>query len=342
MSLFLFAFPASTNYSLRDYEIGGGGQGNASSAQYRMEAMVGETMAGSASGTNYRSGHGLQYVNQAHVPSALTFDNPNGDFDKLRLILDPASNPTDAVFAIAISVDDFATTRFVQDDMTIGATLGSEDYMTYAQLGGVSGTFIIGLSADTEYTVKIKAMHGGKTETGYGPTASASTALSQMSFDIDVSASDTETVPPYAFDLGDIFPGSVVTGSERIWMDVATNAANGADVYIRSQNAGLLSLAASATIASVSGDLGAVDEGFGVQGASVGQISGGPLSLVSPYDGSGDDVGPVDGTLREVLSAPAGISGGRGSVVVKAKSSVETPVESDYFETITAIAAARF
>jgi hypothetical protein len=92
----------------------------------------------------------------------------------------------------------------------------------------------------------------------------------------------------------------------------------------------------------VSGDLATLDEGFGVQGASATQSSGGPLSLVAPFDGSGDDVGPVDGNLREVLSAPARISGGRGSVVLKAKSSVVTPAESDYFEIMTAIAVARF
>lgn len=41
-SVFLFAFPASTNYSLRDFGLGAGGSVDGASSNYRAETMVGE------------------------------------------------------------------------------------------------------------------------------------------------------------------------------------------------------------------------------------------------------------------------------------------------------------
>ncbi len=54
--LFFFVFPASTNYQLRDFGIGGGGAGNATSGSYALTGIAGETDAGQSTGSTYNLG----------------------------------------------------------------------------------------------------------------------------------------------------------------------------------------------------------------------------------------------------------------------------------------------
>ena len=97
------------------------------------------------------------------------------------------------------------------------------------------------------------------------------------------------------------------------------------------------------TITSASADLASASEGFGVQGVSKTQSSGGPLDYVSPYNGSSDNVGVVDSTIREIFSTSTSpISGGRGSFVLKARASGNTPAANDYGDTLTLVAAASY
>jgi hypothetical protein len=136
----LFAFPASTNFQLKDFGYGGGGLANGTSSNYAIEGIAGEQNATTLDGTTYDLGPGLQFTNQANVPPAPTFTNPANYYNKLKLVLNTGNNPSDTVFAIAISSDNFATdTRYVQSDNTVGATLGLEDYRTYTSFGGASG-----------------------------------------------------------------------------------------------------------------------------------------------------------------------------------------------------------
>jgi hypothetical protein len=223
MSLF-FVLPASTNYQLKDFGYGGGGVANGTSTNYAIEGIVGEQNAGKLDGATYDIGPGLQFTNQANVPPTPTFTNPSSYYNKLKIVLDTGGNPSDTKFAIAISTDSFASdTRFVQSDDTVGSTLGNEDYQTYTNWGGAGGTLIIGLVPGTTYQVKVKAMQGKFTETGYGPTASAATINPTMTFDIDVSASDTETAPPFATNIGSLIAATVTDSPEKIWVDFTTN-----------------------------------------------------------------------------------------------------------------------
>ncbi|MFZ1654805.1 MAG: hypothetical protein WBO92_05305, partial [Candidatus Moraniibacteriota bacterium] len=127
----LFAMPASTNFQLKDFGYGGGGVANGTSSNYAIEGIAGEQNATKLSGTTYDLGPGLQFTNQANVPPAPTFTNPANYYNKLRLTLATGGNPSDTLFAIAISTDNFVTTNYVQSDNTVGATLGLEDYQTY-------------------------------------------------------------------------------------------------------------------------------------------------------------------------------------------------------------------
>jgi hypothetical protein len=336
----LAAMPAGTSYELKSYGFGTGGTANSTSSNYAINGIAGDT-AGNANSTNYGIKAGETQTKEANVPTVALANNANW-YNKLLLTVDPQSNPSDAKFAVAISTDNFATTQYVKSDFTIGSTLTFSDYQTYAAWGSGSGQYIRGLLAGTVYSVKAKAYAGKFTEGPYGPIATAATVNPQLSFDIDVAATDTTTSPPYQISLGNLLPGSVIDSSQRVWVSLETNGESGAKVYVSGQNAGLRSTASAYTISALTGDLGAAQEGFGVQGVSATQSGGGPLSLVSPYDGSSQSVGVADALIRDIFTTAAPVTAGRGSFLLKAKSQAVTPASADYTEILTAIASASF
>jgi hypothetical protein len=340
MGLFVASLPASSNFKLNSYGFGGGGTGNSSSTNYRANGVTGE-VAGSASSTNYKAGAGEAYEKQANVP-IITISNGGNWYNKLKIVIDSQNNPSDALFAVAISTDNFATTQYVKSDLTIGSSLSFSDYQTYAAWGGASGVLLRGLTRSTVYTVKAKAYRGKFTESGYGPTSSASTVDPSLTFDIDVATTDTSTNPPYQINFGNLLVSTVTDSPKKVWVTLDTNGESGGKVYVTGQNAGLRSSAAAYTIGSATGDLSTLAEGFGVQGVSTTQTSGGPLALTSPYNGAGANVGVADTLIREIFNAAAPIVSGRGSFILKAKTKPLTPASGDYAEVLTAIASASF
>ncbi len=335
------AAPGTSNYQLRDYGIGTGG-GTGSTDNYRFEGITGET-SGPRMGTDtYSAGTGLQEVQQAGVPPAPAFTNDGNWVNKLHFTVNTGDNPSDARFAIAISSDNFVTTNYIQNDFTIGATLGLEDYQTYANWGGASGEEVIGLSADTAYSIKVKATQGDLTESAFSATATAATTELSLGFDMDVSNTDEETSPPYSISFGDLFANTVTDSPSKIWFDIDTSSSNGGRIYIVGTNTGLKSESSNYTITSSTGDLSVLNEGFGAQSTSNTQTGGGPLLVESPYDGAGDNVGLVDSQYRTIYSSAGAVEAGRSSFVLKAKSSGVTPAAEDYAEIYTAVAAATF
>lgn len=331
----LFQFPASTNYQLKGYEFGAGG-GSSDSTNYSIEGVVGEA-AGKQDSTNFSVLGGLNFAQNANVPAAPTFVNSSSWYNKLLLTINTSNNPTDTTYAIAISDDNWTTTKYVQNDNTIGSTLGTEDYQTYTNWGGASGEYVVGLTGNTTYKVKLKATSGQFTETGYGPEASAATSALTLSFDIDVSSTDTETAAPYSVSMGDLTAGSVITASDKVWIDIATNAEYGGSVYVYDSNAGLRSSATAYTISSASTNITSASEGFGLRVDSASNVSS-----VSPYDGASDNVGIVNTTIRSIFTSATPITTGRGSILVKAKASSVTPAAADYTDTLTLIASGTF
>lgn len=339
---FLFAFPASTNYSLKSFEFGSGGDATMNSTNYSLEGLAGEVATDRQSSTNYAVNSGLEFVQMTNTPGSPTFTNDNNWYDKLKIVISQSDNPSDTTYAVAISDDNFVTTRYVQSDMTIGSNLGTEDFLSYTGWGGASGSLIIGLDHNTIYYVKVKARQGNFTEGPFGPVANASTVALSISFDLDISSADTETSAPYGINFGELNIGSVTTSSEKIWVDFETNAYAGGAVFLAGDNVGLTSINASYTITSATADLAVATSGYGLKGNTVAESSGGPLTLVSPYNGASDNVGILDTTLREVFSASAPIVAGRGSAYLKTKISSTIPPAEDYSDLITAIASATF
>jgi hypothetical protein len=336
---FLLAMPASTSYELHDYGMGSGGSQITESSNYGLKGITGEVSGANNSGTNYDLGPGLIFTAQANTPAAPTFTNPANHYNKLKFVLDTGSNPSDTLFAIAISTDDFATTNFIQSDNTIGASLV---YQTYSTWGGASGAFVVGLSSSTTYKIKAKAVQTKYNESAYSATATASTSAPNLTYDLDVSSTDSESSAPYSVSFGTLNVGSVTTASDKIWVDLDTNANNGAFVYVYSSSTGLVSSAKSYTITSSTANLSSDSEGFGLQVSSVAQGSGGPLASVSPYNNSSENVGVIDTTARNIFSSTVPITSGRGSILLKAKASASTPAASDYTCTINMIASATF
>jgi hypothetical protein len=336
----LLALPASGNYELHDFGLGAGGVGVAESGAYSMHALSGEISGERGSGAAYSLGPGIQFTRQSNVPAAPTFSNTENHYNRLPFILNTGGNPSDAVFAIAISTDNFLTTNFVQADGTIGPT---EIFQSYADWGGSAGEFVVGLTNNTTYTIKIKAMHTRATETEYSATASATTATPSLAFDIDIAASNSETGPPYAVSFGNLAVASVNTAPDKIWLDLTTNAVGGGFIYGYTQGAGLSSANAAYTIVSATTNLADALEGYGVRAESTTQSSGGPLVAVSPYDGSAESVGVLNATPRTLInSSHQPVTNGRAAFLVKAKASGLTPIANDYTDVVTVVASGSF
>lgn len=339
----VFVFPASSNYRLDNFQIGPGGSDDSASTNYQMETVVGEQSDDGQASSNYQLGLGLEFVQMANTPPAPTWLNGGNYYNKLRLIIDEGNNSADTEYAVAISDDDFTTTRYVQDDFTVGDVLGSEDWQTYTDWGGASGEFVVGLQEDTTYKVMVKARQGLYTEGTWGPVATADTDPLSLEFDIDVAATDQETVPPYAIDFGDLTIGAVNDATDKVWVDIATNGEGGAYVYIYGDSGGLYSASKVNSITSVTGNLAVLDEGYGVRVDTTSETSGGPLIAESPYDGAADNVGTIDTAINVIYSSSSSsVVGGRGSAVFKAKVDALTPAASDYSILITVIASATF
>ena len=340
-----FAGLESTNYSIKDYSFDGANSTDGQSPNYDAFGVGGDSNAGKNGSANFSIGAGLNQTIQANVPPAPTFTNPSNYYNKLHLVINTGNNPTDAKFAIAISTDNFASdTRFVQDNQSIGSVLGIEDWQTYTAWGGGSGFDILGLVPGTTYTAKVAAIQGSFTQTGFGPTVSAATDQPTLSFDIDVASTDTETSPPYILTLDTLVPGTLATSTQKVWVDIDTNASNGAGVYISGKNDGLKSTSVNYTINSVTNDLNSIGEGYGIRQHSLNQTSGGPLKADAPYDNTvSGNVGEVN-TSEQLLfdSSNQQITGGRGSFDVEAKASTSAPASTDYADVLRIISTGMF
>lgn len=340
--LMVAGLPASTNFQLQSYGVGSGGTAVSSSTNYQVNGLAGQ-LTGRSTSAHYTGGFGLNYHMQGNVPT-LTLTNDDNWYDKLHLTLDPAGNPSDTLFLIAISTDGFTTTQYIKNDLTITSTLNSSDYMTFADLGGSSGVILRGLAESTVYSVQADALRNSAfTETGLGPVTSGATVNQQIRFRLDVAPTYTSTSPPYVVSFGSLLPGSVITASNKIWATISTNADNGGYIYGDGLNGGLSSVTTGHTIASGTVNLSSATEGFGLQDLSVTQTAEGPLAENANYNVSGTNVSQLMTNLAELFTTSGSpITGGVGEIGVVAKAGLLTSAANDYTETMTLVAAGSF
>jgi len=335
LPFFLAAFPSTTNYELNSYGFGAGGTANSSTPTYSLEGISGEISGAGSVTAVYSQKPGFIETEQADVPKIASFDNGGGRYyNKLHFVIDGQGNPSDAKYALQISTaSDFSSgVNYVKSDLTIGPSLSTADYLTYTGWGGAAGSNIIGLLPNHTYYLRAKATQGQFTESAYGPSMSATTANPSITF----------SVSPTTLALGELLPNTVTDASQDISLAFDTNAASGGDIFINGFYGGLRSAAASHTITSASGDLSSLSSGFGARATSTGQTSGGPLAALSPYNGSGNNIGITDATTRKLASTGSQIVGGTATVLIKAKVTGADPAENDYQEVLTLLASASF
>ena len=190
----------SENYKIK-YETVSGGQGPEQSTSYQLFESIGEVGASQQRSTNYLIGGGQAFGIMSNLPPAPTLVNDGSPsyYNKLHFTINPGDNPSDTLFAVAITDDDWVTTRYIQSDNSVGDALGNEDWQTYTNWGGVSGELVTSLEPEITYKIKVRARQGDFTMTGWGPESSgvATSALS-LSFSISTNTLDFETLSPAA------------------------------------------------------------------------------------------------------------------------------------------------
>jgi hypothetical protein len=227
--------------------------------------------------------------------------------------------------------------QYVQPDGTLSSTLLLSDYQTAAAWASTS--YAIGLTPSTTYYAAARSTQGKFTESAYGPVVSLATAAPSLTFGLVTS---NQATPPFSIDLGTLQAGNINSSGQTINTSLTTNAASGGNIYVGGKNGGLLSSSTGYQINAVSSDLTSVNEGFGAQSASATQTSGGPFSVVTPFNGSGTVVGLVSPTLASLYSSSNPVTGGAGTLVLKAKAASRDVAASDYQEILTFVAAGNF
>lgn len=375
----------SPNYKIVDATTNGGGETSTSTGYNLLNTI------GSFSGdprvysTNYRGGLGAIEIFLANVPQISCFETtsngssncttgpsylntngmttvcgPAGCYDRARFEIDTQNNPADTLYGVQISQDNFASDIRYIDGVTFKPKTSNQrtinDYLTKAAWE-TNAINITGLIAGTEYDLRIVGLHGDFTESEPGPIATATTASTYMTFDLDIdntSGISAETAPPYIVDFSTsrklIQTGPPQTAADLIWMDLSTNALGGFALVQKGSSGGLHSTSQSYTIPSDNFDLDGQSEGFGLQtyytaqerNTSSGNGDLGTVDTVAEYDGSGNVVGKVGQLFIKVFESSKPVLNGRAGMQLKARASGTTPVSSDYTEDITFIMVPRY
>jgi len=168
---------SSDNYIIEQPSFSGGSN-TSDSDNFSTRGTVGDTSDLGLESDNYSLDATEAASRQADVLPKPTLENDNDYFDRLRITIDEQDNPSDTKYAIAISKDNFSTFSYVQQDLTIGSSLSSEDWLIFAELGEADGELIIGLDENTSYKVRVAAFHGDFSTTRYSATSDEATTSS--------------------------------------------------------------------------------------------------------------------------------------------------------------------
>lgn len=379
-SLIYSAELGSTNFKIVGATTKGGGTGD--SANYSVLTTIGEI---SNSPRNYSSSYKLltspEHAFIANVPTvscfetttsggsncttgpaALTTDGmvaicgAGGCYNKARFEISTSSNPTDTLYTVLISEDNFASDIRYIDGATYRAESNSThtlaDYKTKSDWE--TETFNIqGLQASTQYYIKLDALHGDFTESEFSPVADATTGAGSVFFDIDIAPNTgytTDSSSPYniSFTSGEELIGgaAAITAGNRIWLDAQSNSEGGFAIVVKGINGGLKSPTTSQTITSANANLDAVLSGFGLQSEYIDYDDSNPLlgsiSATSDYSGSINTVGIISTTANKVYDANGPIAQGRMALKVVAKPGTDKTAATDYQEDIMFIFVPRY
>jgi hypothetical protein len=264
----------------------------------------------------------------------------------------PVKNPSDTLYAIQISTDNFVSDIKYIDGSTNEpkSTLTLNDFRT--KTAWESDTFnILGLTENTQYYLRIIALHGDFTQTEEGPEETATTAGGSSSFDIDIANSSgytTETDPPFSItftEANSLLAGAgAVVADNLIWMDAESNGSGGFAILQKGENGGLYSTTLSSQIDSITGDLDSLTEGFGLQNYYIDYESSsiGDITAMTNYSGSGRNVGIADTDWNKIYDADGPIISGRMALYLMARAGTDKQGATDYEEILTLIFVPRY
>lgn len=364
----------STNYKLVGVTTTPGG-GLGDSSNYSLMTTTGEISANPRTySTNYRLNQDPSANFLAAQPSIQCFETdtdgttnctsgpselltggmvaicgPGGCYDKARFEIEPNSNPSDTLYSIQISEDNFSSDIMCINGSTFRpkslATCDINDFRT--ETYWEDETFNIqGLETNTQYYIRITALHGDFTQSDFSTISSATTAPGSIEFDIDIANSGgtgSETDAPYNISFTGaqqlIAGAAPTTSSNLIWLDIISSASGGVSVIQFGKYGGLYSPTTTQTILSENKDLDdPLDEGFGLQSYYIDYDDSSPfygeLTAMSNYSGTVNEVGEISTTAKKTYQGDGPIVNGRLGLYVKAKAGVDKVSASDYTEEI--------
>lgn len=373
---------SSPNYVLIDPELSST-SGTSTTANYKLLTQGSNGIShGSISSSLYRIGSGQGYTFMANVPKVTCFETttdsgstdcvslPRGNgmigecgetgcYDRAVIQIDTQSNPTDTVYSLQLSKDNWATIYIVDGTSHTLKPLASKTIADYKTKSAWEGSpwdhfNIVGLEPNTEYKARVTALQGDFSESAPGPSVTATTSMPAITFDLDISPDlSTNTNAPYVVNLGVLTPETAkFQSSQRIKIDTSTNAQSGISVYVQDLYGGIRSTSTSYTLTSSSEDLSnpASGEGFGLQESGVEQSasSAGYIVPSSTYDVAGSNVGEVSSavatrTFCSLVSSSGTcgvdtatwVTGGKALFTIGARATLAAPAKSDYTDTLT-------
>jgi hypothetical protein len=278
-----------------------------------------------------------------------------GCYNKARFEITPNSNPSDTLYTIAISTDNFANDVKYIDGTTFMPESASNhninDFRT--ETYWEDETFnILGLSINTTYYIRISALNGDFTQSDYSIPASTTTGSGSIFFDIDIAPTSgvtTETPAPYTISFtgnDDLMAGAAATTAPSlVWLDISSNSAGGVAVVQFGKYGGLYSATTMQTISSIDANLDSAAEGFGLQSYYIDNDTSaylGNLAVESNYGGDINTVGAVETTANKIYDGDGPIQNGRVALYLKAKASTSKTPATDYSEEIYFILVPRY
>ncbi len=386
---FILLFPAtalsyeanSTNYKLTGVTTSGLG-GIFESTNYSLISNTGQISADPRNySTSYRINQGPSEAFVAAQPTVKCFETTTngttnctsgptelltggmvaicgatGCYNKARFEIQEYTNPSDTLYTVQISEDNFASdVKCISGSTFMPTSLSNCDINDFRTKEYWENEVfnIKGLDSSTQYYIRISALHGDFTQSDYSSTASATTSLGFVEFDIDIATSSgytVESAPPYSVSFsGDdkLIPGAgAVTAPNLVWLDLLTNAEGGVAIINEGENGGLYSPTTTETIISSNLDLdGSLAEGFGLQNYYIDYSSStylGTITATTNYSGSGNVVGEVLTDPRKVYDASGPINSGRMGLYLKARAAVDRSPATDYSEFITFVSVGRY
>lgn len=228
----------STNYQVEDSTFDSGGE-SSNSTNYSSRDSIGGVETGNSNSANYKNPNGFQPGAYPGIPGTPTLTNTGGTlYNSLDFVISTGvGQQGDTKFAIAISDDNFVTTKFIQTSDTVGP---NEDWQDYAGWNSGTGERVTGLLPSTTYKIKVKASYGtgsnaADSESGYSPVASATTSAPSLTVSIagvssgvsvgglTTTVSSTATTMGFgSLTVGDAFPNIAAQT-----VTVTTNASGG-------------------------------------------------------------------------------------------------------------------